>query len=131
MSDGDLRSLFRKHIPEAWWVSIETPSTTSGVPDSWYQFKGGASGWIEHKRSYGNAVRFRKLQPAWLERCSRMGGRCFIAVRVNGDGDLVLFTGHDAFDLRDRGMMGVTPIARWAGTPAQWGWDEVRAILTR
>ena len=30
--DGGLRALFRQHLPEVDWQSIETPMTGGGVP---------------------------------------------------------------------------------------------------
>jgi hypothetical protein len=41
---GDLRRIFREHLKEAQWSSIETGATAGGVPDSDYCFEGRQAG---------------------------------------------------------------------------------------
>ena len=95
--DGDLRSLFRKHLPEFHWVSIESWVTGAGIPDANYCCSG-VEGWIEFKKTTAIAVRFKPGQIAWHEQRGRAGGRTFIAVRrlTRKVDDLSLYPGETA-----------------------------------
>jgi hypothetical protein len=140
VSDGRLRALFVANLPDAHWQPIETWSTGQGVPDSEYCFPGGASGWIENKRTEHWAVKFETFQPAWIERRVRTGGRVTIAVRRVAVGgprtapadELWLVAGRDVFRLRDGGLRapGLVPLGRFQGGPARWDWAIVRRLLT-
>lgn len=121
--DGHLRRLFRQNMPEAQWTPIETGATAAGVPDCEFCFPGGLQGWVEFKASKSLAVGLRPEQVSWLLRRSRIGGRCFVAVRR--DRELFLYSGAQAADLRDQGLR-LPPIGRWSG---QWRWPEVRRML--
>jgi len=123
--DGFLRQRFRQNLREAQWTSIETGATAAGVPDSEFIFPGGCQGWIEFKRAYGSRVRLRPEQVGWLLTRSRMGGRCFVAVR--SEEDLYLYFGGWADSLLEMGLK-LSPTGRWSG---RWDWREVRGILTR
>ncbi len=129
MSDGGLRQIFSKHIPKAMWVPVETGSTALGVPDSHYCFPGGASGWIENKLvSSGWRVGMRPMQVSWLERYSRYGGRCFIAVRK--DGDFYLFRGSDARAVDELGLRAGF-LVTCTGGQSRWDWRDIAAWLSR
>ncbi len=136
--DGNLRQLFRKHLPHFHWVSVETGSTGRGIPDSEY-CHAGVSGWIEFKKTSTNASGLRPEQIAWLERRGRAGGRCWAAVRRQHSGgprkghpvdELYLIDGKYISGLINNGVDWST-FLRWKGGPAHWDWSEIeRALLT-
>lgn len=80
MIDGGLRIIFRRHIPEADWQSIETGGVSRGVPDANYCLDG-HEGWVEFKRTDGWTVPLGKEQSAWITRRVRHGGRVLVGVR--------------------------------------------------
>jgi len=122
--DGHLRRLFRRNLPEAQWTSIETGSTAAGVPDCEYIFPGGYQGWVEFKAARKDRVIIRSEQVGWLLTRSRMGGRCFIAVRR--DRELMIYDGGQAAELKDRGISRIG--WRYYGlTP--WDWAAVKQLL--
>ncbi len=134
--DGGLRALFRQHLPEVDWQSIETPMTGGGVPDSNYCVDG-FSGWIEHKKTDGWAVEVKIAQVGWIERRIRHGGRVLVAVRRKlpagprrgpAVDELYLFRGAAIRNLKDRGLMGVLDdhvIGSWHSGPQRWDWGAV------
>jgi hypothetical protein len=140
MTDGNLRTLFHKHLPEAHWQSIETWGTGQGVPDTEYCFPNGLCGWIEFKLTSGWTVNFkdRAHQIAWLERRARAGGRCFVAVRRKvpagprrglATDELWLFPGIAARDLAQNGLKTLPALGVWPDGPARWPWDKVKLAL--
>jgi hypothetical protein len=133
--DGDLRKLFRQHIPDAHWVSIETGMVSPGVPDSEYCFRGGISGWIEFKKTEGNSLSHLKpLQVGWISRRARLGGRVFIGVRLiktkQAIDDLILFSGRDVQALKAGGLSGVTPLIVSHDGPSRWDWEAIKASIS-
>lgn len=125
--DGGLRRIFRDHLPDLFWVPIETWAVSgAGVPDSWYAAGDGVSGWIEYKRAPN---RVTPEQAAFLSRCARMGVRARVAVLHPGrDGDeLRLYDGGDAPELARGGY--ADPLVACRGTPARWDWALIRAAL--
>src|SRR4051812_1390886 len=86
MIDGGLRKLFREHVPGDW-TSIESGSTSGGIPDSNFCIpvarRGylAVEGWIEFKQTKGHAVTLAPAQVGWISRRVRNGGRVWIAVR--------------------------------------------------
>ena len=139
MRDGNLRQLFREHLPEAHWVPVETWSTGQGVPDSEYCFPGGASGWIENKKTSGWRVFIEPHQVAWLERRARAGGRCFVAIRRKTEtgprrgkasDELILIRGRDARLLVDGDIKSIyDKVLHCYGGPSRWDWEDVRRAL--
>jgi hypothetical protein len=133
--DGDLRSIFRQHLPQAQWTSIETGAVSGGVPDSEYCFDGGAQGWIEFKKiDSGWFVKPTKswvAQVAWISRRVRLGGRVYVAVRrqIARIDDLYLVCGADVARLRDDGLQGALWAAQFIGGPAHWDWSCVERML--
>lgn len=135
--DGGLRKLFRLHVPQAMWVTIESASTEQGIPDSFYCFERGIAGWVEMKWTDANAVVFQPGQTAWHERYARMGGRSFIAVRfrrgrtarLDSADKLMLYPGAKARSLQLGGREATAPIGYWSDGPARWDWKKVAAIL--
>ena len=128
--DGGLRSIFKSHLPDWFWVPVETWAVSgAGVPDSWYQARGGASGWVEHKRE---TYALQAAQSGFIDRVTRYGGRAWVAV-VSTDGDeLKMFRGSDAQMLARIGVRGyktVAPAGAWRGGPRRWDWGAVRALL--
>src|SRR6266550_8267427 len=78
--DGGLRALFRQHLPQFDWCSIESPITGAGIPDSNFCCKG-VEGFIEFKQTKGWAVTLTPEQCGWISRRHRCGGRVLVAVR--------------------------------------------------
>lgn len=140
MMDGNLRKLFKDHLPDFHWQSIETAGTGRGVPDSNYCFKG-SEGWVEFKITKGYSVGLRPEQTAWILRRVRAGGRVFVAVRRQRSagprtGDAVdqlwLLHGAHAASIKRDGLKKVDPGALagvWDGGPAHWGWAALRGLL--
>jgi hypothetical protein len=141
--DGGLRVIFRRHLPEFFWTSIETGGTGRGIPDSHY-IANGVAGWVEYKQTDGWTVGLSEFQAAWLHRYARHGGRAWIAVRrVHGGGprlgdsvdQLWLIPGAWALVARAEGLRSshsglVQAGAHWGGGPAKWSWEAVSRYLT-
>lgn len=132
--DGGLRAIYRKHLPRVHWVSIESPMTHSGIPDTNYCF-GGVEGWIENKLvRRSDRVEMQKGQPAWMERRHRAGGRVFIAVRWPKNDDTLYLLAPQAGRLLLQGTGLVTLPAElswgcWHGGPARWDWPRIAKII--
>lgn len=132
MSDGDLRKIFREHLPNAMWTSIESGSTAAGIPDSHFLFEYDTPGWIEFKLTSTNAVKIGTFQIAFAEKYWRMGGRCFLAVRKKKTGcdELHLFAGKRVRSVSKGGLRGAIPLGRFSGGPKKWDWWRIEEILT-
>lgn len=139
MSDGDLRMKFKSFLPEFHWQSIETWSTGQGVPDMNGCLEG-IECWIENKKTTGWTVDVEPHQIAWLERRSRAGGRCFVAVRRvvpagprRGDAcdDFYLFNGSDSRQLKQHGLKvhGPQSLIHCKAGPAKWDWHAIKSHL--
>jgi hypothetical protein len=128
--DGDLRALFRQHLPKFFWTAVETWPVSSGVPDAHYCAPGGIAGWLEMKKIQGWKIPWRApyLQVAWHDRYARMGGRSFFAVRRGQD--LYLVRGGCAKILLERGLAATPRAGPWLGGPARWDWGEIGRVLT-
>lgn len=138
MSDGNLRQIFQKMLPEVHWQGVETWSTGQGVPDMNGCLQGHEF-WIENKVTSGWKVNFEVGQIAWAERRLRAGGVVFLAVRrkapagpIRGDAtdELWLFAGEQMRQISIEGIRNITPFGRWNGGPVRWDWSAVRAALT-
>lgn len=151
--DGGLRKLFREHVPQFDWCSIETGPATGGVPDSNYcaprpdtgrakdAWVGlGIEGWVEYKQTGGWAVTLKPEQVGWICRRVRYGGRVWIAVRQQAPAGprreardaLWLVPGRYAREARElglRGLAGALACPAWQGGPARWPWAEVARLL--
>jgi hypothetical protein len=127
--DGRLRQLFKAHLPEFDWQSIDVTSGR-GVPDSNACYDG-IELWIEHKATKGQRVIVRPEQVAWIERRLRHGGRVFIAVRrFNSRTDeLFLLCGAAARFLARGQWPSTLALSHWQGGPARWNWPEIKTIL--
>jgi len=127
--DDGLRALFRKHLSQVHWVSVETGLTESGVPDLEGCYKG-VSLWLECKATQAWAVKIRPFQIGWHLRRQRAGGRTFVAVRrrVKLLNELWLYEGGVIIELSKQGLR-LPPIARFEGGPARWDWDRVLFLL--
>ena len=138
MFDGGLRKIFREKLPEAQWTSVETGSTSLGVPDAEYCFPGGVQGWIEFKVTEANKVNISPQHVAWAEHRHRMGGRSFLIVRYKtaagvrkgAADDLFVYQGIKTRDVMQNGLK-TRPHSHWAGGPAKWSWEKLRIILTK
>lgn len=124
--DGGLRRLFRKHLPEVHWTTIESRYTQSGIPD----LNGCCDGvefWIECKRTAAWTIKMRPMQMAWLLRRLRAGGNCWIAVRRRNkkNDELWLVRGAYAKLAATRGLRALPAAMHWAGGPKQWPWREI------
>lgn len=141
MIDGGLRQKLSAGLPKFQWQSIET-ATGNGVPDAEFCSPGGVSGWVECKKitSGSNFLDYPPSpeQIAWLERRSRLGGRCFVAVRRHHGGGprlgrpvdlLYLFRGDQARLLLVGGITSARALGCWEGGPARWNWLEVGKAL--
>ena len=131
--DAGLRREFRARLVGWQWTSVESPLAAPGCPDSEYCAPGGASGWVEYKRTAAFAVTLRPLQVAWLQRRARLGGRCFVAVRritAKGADELWLYPGGRVTELADSGLRTPGPLGVWPGGPAHWSWAEVGGVMT-
>ena len=137
-SDGGLRPLFQKHLPEFYWQPVESWSTGRGVPDVNFCFAG-TEGWIENKVAATNKVEMRPEQVAWHERRIRAGGRTFIAVRFKHSGGprkgdpvdrLYLYPGIEARSLLTKGISHSLDLGQWNGGPARWDWVSIKKLLT-
>jgi hypothetical protein len=138
VSDGNLRTIFQKHLPEVHWQPIETWSTGQGVPDA-NGCLAGQEFWIENKLTDGWKVNFEPGQVAWAERRIRAGGRVLLAVRRKtnagprrGDAcdELWLFNGSQSRAVSVDGLKGAKPLVIEGNGPAKWDWDTIRKVLT-
>lgn len=139
MTDGNLRKLFQRNLPEAHWQAVESFSTGQGMPDANYCFPGGAEGWIENKATSGWTVDISPHQVAWHERRARMGGRTFIAVRRQAlagprrgaaTDELWLFQGSQTRELAQNGLKGPNPLGIFKGGPSNWDWLFIKFTLS-
>jgi Holliday junction resolvase len=126
-SDGDLRRLFRKNLPEVFWTSIESRLTQQGIPDLHGICKG-KSFWIENKKARGNIVRFQPMQIGWLKRYARCGGACFVAVRAKNA--LWLLPGGSVEVIAVKGLTAM-PKQTLLGSngPKAWPWPRILELL--
>jgi len=137
-TDGGLRNIFKKHIPEAHWQPVETWSTGQGVPDTNYCF-GGAEGWIELKQTSSWRVAVSPEQVAWAERRIRAGGRVLCGVRREalagprrGDAQdkLYLYDGGKMRTLLTGSLLDCRRLYESGpGGPANWDWEAIRRLL--
>ena len=133
--DGNLRQLFRAHLKDVFFTSVETGATGRGTPDSYAIYKG-SSCWIEFKQTKAWKTTLTPEQISWHLRHSRNGGRSFIAVRrqhfLGGNNqydELWIMDGNIAdicTSLRDISL-GLTNI--WSGGAARWDWNQIRQVL--
>lgn len=138
VSDGNLRTIFQKHLPEAHWQPVET-LVGRGIPDVEYCFPGGITGWIENKLTNGWTVDISPNQIAWAERRVRVGGRVFLAVRRQTNAgprrgaatdELWLFNGSQSRQVSLTGLKApIQPIGCWPSGPSRWNWEAIRKIL--
>ena len=134
--DGGLRGLFRIHLPEIHWLTVETSATEGGVPDMNGCFSA-QEFWIEMKLTRGFAVSLRPQQIGWLMRRTRAGGRAFIAVRRYAlksarrplaIDELYLFSGAYADMVHKNGIRALA-IDSWVGGPSRWDWHAIKGYL--
>lgn len=137
MIDGGLRPIFREHLREFHWQSVETGGTGLGCPDSNYCFDG-EHAWIEYKQTDGLACTLRPEQVGWIIKRTNAGGKVYVATRRWHDGGprkgppidkLYLHEGRWARELKTNGLYGAPAILAMDGGPRGWDWDAVRAAL--
>lgn len=139
MIDDGLRKLFHTNLRRFHWQAIESGLTGGGIPDSNFCING-IEGWVEHKATSGNKIKFDKegFQVAWHLRRYRSGGRTFIAIRQRHDGGprlgaaidrLWLYQGWRAKELFVLGLCTIRPIGTWDGGPTRWNWEQVAKAL--
>jgi hypothetical protein len=126
MADGDLRQIFRQHLPRFDWLAVETGLTSLGVPDSNYCYDG-HEGWVEMKKANGWRTRVSPAQVGWAERRLRHGGKVFVAIRKRKD--LWLYTGWALRDLISGRIDAAYSIGQWTGGPAAWDWEKISGYL--
>lgn len=146
--DGGLRALFRKHLPDFFWTTVESGAISPAVPDShWKAPVGPQSGWIEYKKTDTNRIAsLDPRQAAWLDRYWRLGGISHLAVRFRHGGgprkgppvdDLWIVPGCRAIDVLRNGIFVLTEVSedrgaggfRTSGGHSRWEWDRVRAAV--
>lgn|SRR5262245_2475813 len=131
--DGGLRSLFRRHLPDFDYQSIEV-SFDRGIPDTNFCYRG-IEGWIEHKWTEDLSVEISPEQVAWISRRVRHGGRVFIAVRRRTKkrkktvDELWLIEGNRAGRLWEEGLSPGLARGFWEGGPKAWDWPAIGAII--
>jgi hypothetical protein len=135
--DGELRSIFRKHLPRVAWTTIETGGVEPGVPDSNGLYDG-IEFWIEMKRTEAWSVEVKPSQVAWHTLRQSKRGRTFFAVRRRSTAggsavdELYLISGRYAAHLKSKGLRECPTIVKTSGGPAKWGWAAVlHALLNR
>jgi hypothetical protein len=126
--DAGLRQLFRTHLPTVDFSSIETGTTSRGIPDINYCCRG-VEGWIEAKAASHWRIKFQTGQVGWIERRLDHGGRVFIATRRARD-ELWMHSGVMARRLVDERLDEVPSYSHWGGGPARWDWATILKILT-
>jgi hypothetical protein len=126
MKDGDLRAIFREKFKTWQWSSVETGIVSPGIPDAEFCAPGGVSGWVEFKKTEGWKINFEPLQPSWIHKRVRLGGRVFVAVRRKVD-ELYVIPGTEILSLVDVGLKGRSPLC--AGGRRKWDFKLVEQIL--
>lgn len=138
--DGGLRGLFRTGLPHAFFQAIESWGVGAGVPDDHFLFSGGASGWIEFKKTDTNKVGLKPAQVGWAMRYSRMGGSCFVAVRKTvvagkrktAEDSLFVIRGRFASSVVEDGLApfySSSGAIVFEGGPRAWDWKLIEAFL--
>jgi hypothetical protein len=138
-SDGDLKRIFRKHLPRFDFQPVEMDVLAPGVPDLNYCCDG-VEGFIELKQTSAWSVVVGENQVPWVERRLRAGGRVFVAVRRRcpsgprrrAKDELWLLAGAAIRDLAEEGLRGVPAgrvLGRWTDGPARWDWPRVAQLL--
>lgn len=131
-NDGGLRKLFTERIKGVHWQAIETGGTGRGVPDLNGCFEG-RDIWIEMKKADHWAVGIWPEQVAWIERRTRAGGLCRIAVRRDGDELWLLRPEAARIIATPRQSLRDVPagykIGVWPGGPRAWPWDDIALKL--
>jgi hypothetical protein len=128
--DGELRTIFRQHLPMVAWTTIETAAVEPGVPD----FEGcyeGVEFWVEMKRTDAWAVDVKPSQVAWHKLRQSKRGRTFFAVRRRNGGadELYLIGGQHAALLKEEGLRPCPAIVKCEGGPSRWVWAAVLDAL--
>jgi hypothetical protein len=127
MSDGELRTIFRRHLRGFDFVAVETGATAGGVPDLNF-CKNGVEGWCEMKACMHWRATIRPAQVGWTERRMRCGGRVFVAVRRAYE-ELWMFHGSQIRALKTERVDAVPNLGHWTGGTAKWDWPEIERIL--
>ena len=128
MIDGGLRKLFKRKFSDWQWTAIETGEVSPGTPDAEYCAPGGITGWCEFKVAKYWKVTFQPLQPAWINRRARLGGRVFIVVK-RAEKELYIIPGEDVLKLEESGLKEFSPVSE--GEPKNWDWERVKTLLLR
>jgi len=136
--DGNLRTLFKRHLPHVFWQSLETGGTARGVPDTYFMYKG-ISGFIEMKKIDKNFINIDAFQIGWHEKFSRAGGKSYVAVRFKRErtarkraaDTLLIFHGADIRKLQKLGAANFAHRALLvtSGGPGRWKWNKVAERL--
>jgi hypothetical protein len=127
VSDGDLRKIFRNHLPMVAWSTIETGAVEPGVADL-NGLLNGVEFWVENKRTLAYAVEVKPSQVAWHRLRWAKRGRTFFAVRRCGS-ELWLIEGRHALQLKDYGLRDCPTLLVADGGPARWPWARVLDLL--
>ena len=128
MRDGGLRQLFRKHLPDVFWISVESGGTGRGIPDSFAIWNSSCC-WIEFKNvKIGWKTSLTPEQIGWHLRYARYGGRSYIAIRHN---DLLWMVkgalAEECVSLR--GWAGTEERRCYVGGPSAWDWNSIKKFI--
>jgi len=130
MLESEAWAELRRNIAGPHWVRIESPLTGEGIPDVNAALDG-VEIWCELKSmNRGVKVPLRSKQAGWLLKRSKVGGRCFIYVRIQkkgwGDG-VIIWRGEDAREVKDQGLNAVGLAVYHATSGIDWA--KVRALF--
>ena len=129
MRDGGLRQLFRKHLPDVFWISVESGGTGRGIPDSHALFEGKTC-WIEFKNiKTGWKTSLTPEQIGWHLRYARYGGRSFIAIRKADE--LWIVPGRLAEHCCSLKVLPAYFIEAeyFNGGPVRWDWNIIKKFI--
>jgi hypothetical protein len=129
--DGDLRQLFRSHLPKVFHTSVESGGTGRGIPDSHCAYND-AAWWVEFKAAKHHKLS-HPLSPAqigWHLRYARTGNTSYIAIRrhnLKKYDELWLVPGKYADHVNDEYRS--YHCGFFIGGPAKWDWNEILHIM--
>ncbi len=140
--DDGLRAEIVKHLPilrgsAVLWVSVESSSTASGIPDLYGCWRG-RHVWVECKSTSGWKPVINEFQVGFQVRLARAGGVGFVATRRRHGGgprlgapvdELWVHAGEGAGLLRGGGLRAAEPVLQGEGGVTRWDWEKVGGVL--
>ena len=131
---GDETKLFRnklkEKLPQFLFSQIESHQTAPGYPDTDYLLKNSLNitGKIELKYSdkIPYKIDLRKNQVVWLRRYARLGGRCFIAIKIGQD---LIYVWEGKYALELYQGTDIWSIPHWEFNLRKNGWEQFGIML--